>query len=210
MQKQQMNSYKMACKKNNSYAHKSTQQSRTYRTIVDKQHHKENITVDIGEKMLFSNPWNVWIHKNSSTDWSLDSYHKLMTINSVSDMWSFLNNFDKINYMEYQFFIMKNDITPVWEDPENINGGAASMLIRVCDPNLLKLWKDLCVLVINEQIYDNPKEINGISFNLKNDLTVIKIWNKDLNDDISNKLPECLINKYNLFAITYRKNKTRI
>jgi hypothetical protein len=202
---------KLNIKKNNYQfqkpIHKPLPLSQSYCTVINSQYKIHDVSQNNGEIMNFPTFWSVWIHKNSSSDWSLDSYHKIMTIHNVADLFGFLNNFDKINYMEYQFFIMKNSITPVWEDPENKYGGAASIIIRISDPNLLKIWEDICVMTINEQIYDKADEITGISFNLKNDLTVIKIWNKNMNDDISKKLPECFISKYKLYSVAYRKNR---
>lgn len=203
--------YKIMNKRNNFQYRKhfrgAPPQSRQYNTQIDPNRGIQEISQNMGEKLVFPSFWSVWIHKNSSNDWSLNSYHKVMTIHTIADFWRFINNFDKINYMEYQFFIMRNNITPTWEDPENKNGGAASLIIRISDPNLLKIWEDVCVMTINEQIYDKMDEINGVSFNLKDDLTVIKIWNKNMNDDISKKLPECFVNKYKLYSISYRKNR---
>lgn len=114
-----------------------------------------------------------------------------MTIINVADFWKFSNNFHQINYMDYQFFLMKNDILPIWEAPENRNGGAISVRVSVSNPNLLNIWEDACLLTINGQICVNSNDINdinGLSFNLKNNLTVIKIWNGHGNNDISKKI----------------------
>ena len=185
---------------------KNTPHFQSYDTIIPEQTIEEQ-QIKNGNEMVFPSRWTVWIHKNSLSDWTIASYHKLLTISNVTELWNFLNNFNKINYMEYQFFIMKNDVIPIWESPENKKGGAASITVKISDPNLLKIWEDLCVLTINEQIYYDMSEINGISFNLKDDLTIIKIWNKNMDDDISKKLPECFINKYKLFSVSYRKNR---
>lgn len=158
-------------------------------------------------KMTFPVPWNIWIHKNSSKDWSLAGYDKIMTIQNVGDLWSFINSFNKVNYMDYQFFVMRGDIIPIWEAPENRNGGAASIRMKLSDKNLLRVWEEVCLYAINDQICPSPKDVNGVSFNLKNDLTVIKIWNKDGNHDISRKISRNITNKYKLYSIVYIKNR---
>jgi len=154
----------------------------------------------------FNASWNIWIHKNSSKDWSLNGYNKIFEITNIADFWNFMNNFNKLNYMDYQFFIMRGNITPIWEDPENATGGAASIRLKVSDKNLLDVWTDLCLYTINEQVCQTDDPINGISFNLKNDLTVIKIWNKN-GSDISKKISKNLINKYKLYSVVYIKNR---
>lgn len=158
--------------------------------------------------MFFPYSWNVWIHKNSSSDWSISGYDNIMTIKSVADFWLFANAFNKLNYMDYQFFIMRENIKPIWESPENRNGGSAIIRLRLSDKNLLNIWEDICLYTINNQICSSSiSDINGISFNLKNDLTVIKIWNNNGAIDISKKISKQLIQKYKLHAIVYTRNR---
>lgn len=144
-----------------------------------------------GSDLILKNYWTVWIHKNSSTDWSLKSYNKVMLIKSIADFWKFINNFNKLMYTDYQFFIMRNDITPTWEDPSNKFGGAASIKLSVTDSCLLTIWERICLQMICEKLYfgTSPSiDVNGASFNLKDTTTVIKIWNNDNRNDIVKKL----------------------
>ena len=77
---------------------------------------------------------------------------------------------------------MKNNITPLWEDKMNINGGCWSLKNNI---NLAeKLWEYLSILLVSENIYDNDN-INGLSICVKkNNICVIKIWVKDNNNNI--------------------------
>jgi hypothetical protein len=144
-----------------------------------------------GSNLILKNYWTVWIHKNSSTDWSLGGYNKVMIIKSIADFWKFINNFNKLMYADYQFFIMRNDITPTWEDPSNKFGGAASIKLSVTDSCLLTIWERICLQMICEKLYFGAApstDVNGASFNLKDTTTVIKIWNNDNRNDIVKKL----------------------
>ena len=157
----------------------------------------------------FNSSWNVWIHKNSSKDWTINGYDKIFTISTISDFWNFMNNFNKLNYMDYQFFIMRGNITPLWEDPDNKNGGAASIRMKIADKNLLSFWEDICLYTLNENICsgNNPNEfITGVSFNLKNDLTVFKLWNNSCND-ISKKISKNIMNKFKIHSVLYIRNR---
>jgi hypothetical protein len=156
-------------------------------------------------KLKFPSTWNVWIHKNSSNGWKITDYNKIYSISSVHDLLSFVNNFNKLNYIELQFFVMKGEILPIWEDEPNRNGGTAVTNIKLPNNNLIKIWEDICLLTINQQICATPNEINGISFNLKNDMTVIKIWNKDWKNDISRIMSRMLSFNYGL-RFSYRKH----
>lgn len=164
------------------------------------------------DMMIFSNEWNVWIHNNASIDWKISGYEKIMTIRTVKDFWEIMHNFNMLNYMEYQFIIMRNNILPIWEEPENKNGGAASLRIKLSDSDmthnnsrLLCVWEDMCVYVFAGKMCQTDA-INGISFNLKKDMAVIKIWNKNSDIDISKNMPHELLAKYKLRPV-YIKNR---
>lgn len=152
----------------------------------------EQITsIPDGSDLILNHSWNVWIHKNACSDWTLNSYNRVMTIKSIADFWKFINNFNKLMYADYQFFIMRDKITPTWEDPLNKFGGAASFKLSVTDPCLLSIWEKICLQMICEKLYYGSimsTDINGASFNLKDTTTVIKIWNNDNRNDIVKKL----------------------
>ncbi len=155
----------------------------------------------------FKSQWNVWIHKNASNDWSITGYDKIMTISNIKNFWEFLNNFDKINYLDNQIFIMRDNILPIWETPENRDGGAAIIRLKHTEPNLLNIWSDVCLLTMNEQICPIVNEINGISFNLKSDLVVIKIWNRNGQYECNKFLNPLITNKYKMY-VCYYQNRT--
>jgi len=50
-------------------------------------------------------------------------------------------------------------------------------------------------------------DINGISFTPKNNWAIIKIWNKDKNNDLTKLLHRDLLNKYKKVSIQYKKNE---
>lgn len=167
------------------------------------------VTVDDAPKYTFNEHWTVWIHKNETKDWSINSYHKLMIIHDIGDFWSFMNNFNKLDYINYQFFFMRGDISPTWEHPENYNGGAATFRIKITDNNkgLLAAWSDICLYALNNTICtDERAEINGVSFNLKRDLTIVKVWNK-YDIDICRKINDILVKKHRLNTVVHLKNR---
>lgn len=159
------------------------------------------VPVGNGSQLKFPSNWSVWIHNNASTKWDLGDYTRLLIITNVSELWKFLNNFNKLDYMNFQFFVMRGDITPRWEDPKNCDGGCASVRLQVTNKNLLSVWNDLCMFTVNEEICTTPDDITGVSFNLKENLTVLKIWNSNHKNDISKKLIHSLLDKYNLKPI---------
>lgn len=155
----------------------------------------KSISTSIVQKL--ASQWLIWIHNNKA-DWKLESYGKLMSLSTVQDFWQFINNFNKLNYMNYQFFIMRQHITPLWEDTENKHGGAITIRWNISEKDLLNLWEDVCILTINETICSHNTIVNGISFNLKENLVVIKIWLKNNDMNAVKKLNSLITEKYKL------------
>jgi hypothetical protein len=132
--------------------------------------------------MEFKNTWNVWYH-HTKDNWKLSGYRQIYNITNIKNFWELYNNWNKLGgILSKQFFVMKNNITPLWEDKMNINGGCWSLKINI---NLAdKLWEYLSILLVGEKIYDNDN-INGLSICVKkNNICVIKIWIKDNNNNI--------------------------
>lgn len=137
----------------------------------------------------FKNEWILWYH-HQKDNWSLDGYRKLYTIKNISDFWNLYNNWDKIGGIRNKhFFLMKNNIKPLWEDPENIKGGCWSYKLN--DFLIPEIWEFLSIYLVAEKLSKNPDNICGISVcNKKNNNSVIKIWikiNKDKNIKLLNE-----------------------
>ena len=73
-------------------------------------------------------------------------------------------------------FVMKNNITPTWEDPENINGGCFSYKIN--NKVLYKVFKIVYFSLITDRLSENQElcnNINGITISPKNTQTPKRI-----------------------------------
>lgn len=143
----------------------------------------------------FKNTWNIWFH-HTKDDWSIDGYRKIYTIETISDFWKLYNNWDKLGGINSKhFFIMKNDITPMWEDEENKNGGCWSFKIQ--EKEASKLWEELSLYLVSETISKIDDDIQGLSICLKkNNHSIIKIWNKDTKNNNNKNINDDIINKY--------------
>lgn len=148
--------------------------------------------------------WNVWVHDVYLKDWNLQSYKHVLTINTIADMWTFLNNINKLNFESNNFFVMKGNIKPLWEDEQNKHGGA--LKIQFVD-NALDAFEDFVVYALNDDLMQtDANSINGISFNPKKKCTIVKIWN-NVNRDIFNHINPTLKTKYQGLSIKYEQHK---
>lgn len=148
----------------------------------------------------FDNQWNIWYH-NSKEDWTINGYKKLYNIKTIKDYWKLYNNWDDLGTINSKhFFIMKNNITPVWEDPSNKKGGCWSF--KVNDTNAQELWDDLSLQLVTGNLSSVKDDIVGLSACLKkNNFSVIKVWNKDSHNNSLNLLCKDILNKWGLDII---------
>ena len=139
--------------------------------------------------------WNLWYH-HEKDNWKLSGYKKVYEISTVGDFWRLNNNWDKLKGINNKhYFLMKDDITPLWEDPSNVNGGCWSF--KVHEDQAEKLWIDLSAFLVCNQIINNYEDVIGLSICLKkNSNSVIKIWNKDSKNNSLNLINKEIIKKW--------------
>ena len=76
------------------------------------------------------------------------------------------------------FFLMKEGIMPIWEDPCNANGGYLSF--KVPKRNANDIWKKLSAGFVGNSLTEESNKmtyITGISISPKISNCVMKIWN---------------------------------
>jgi hypothetical protein len=121
--------------------------------------------------------WVLWAHLPHDTDWSLNSYKKIMTIGTVEDMIAVSRGIPEKMVKNCMLFIMREGITPTWEDKRNRNGGCFSF--KVTNKNVHIVWKNIGYMLVGETLSNNNKllqTINGITISPKRSFCIIKVW----------------------------------
>ena len=129
------------------------------------------------EKYKINSKWCMWYHSIKDDKWTKDSYKKIINISNLLDYYFLQKNFEKQHLQNGMFFIMREDIFPTWEDPDNRLGGCISF--KVLSNEILYSWNKLFLNLISENISLNESdfdEINGISIAPKKEFNIIKIW----------------------------------
>ena len=123
----------------------------------------------------FTDTWEIWYHHTKDI-WTIDGYKNIYSIKNGIDFWKLYNNWDSIDgLIGKHYFIMKNNVKPVWEDPININGGCWSFKIN--NNTVSELWEDLSILLVTNELIEN-NDVVGLSISVKkNNTCVVKIWN---------------------------------
>jgi hypothetical protein len=150
--------------------------------------------------------WNIYYHLPDNKNWDLSSYKVLMNEIDCAEAVIALNTklHDHV-VRNCMLFVMREGITPMWEDPKNRNGGCFSY--KVSNKHVPEVWKNLFYCLCGESLCVKPehsKFVNGITISPKKNFCIIKIWlsNIDIQDpnsivSIPNLLKQgCLFKKH--------------
>jgi hypothetical protein len=134
-----------------------------------------DVNMDLMTKLAHG--YTLWYHNPNENDWSLASYHEIITFTTIEEFWIIADHIDK-HMIEYgMFFIMLDGIAPVWEDAHNINGGVLSW--KVDTPASYNYWLDIAIHFIAQSILVDAADqrlITGICISPKRNFNIIKIW----------------------------------
>jgi hypothetical protein len=151
-----------------------------------------------GDDMKLNTTWNVWIHENSNPNWDIKSYTSICSIDSIGSMWRFLSVLDNLDKNVRQYYIMRDGITPIWEDNNNKQGAICSIMVDNMSRSRynkgdigVDAFSAICILVMNESFVKNNLDINGLCYSIKSRSVLIKLWVKDYenNKNFMDKLP---------------------
>jgi hypothetical protein len=121
--------------------------------------------------------WTFWAHLPHDTDWSTNSYKEVFNMTSVEETISLLESIPNVLVENCMLFVMKKGIIPVWEDPNNRNGGCFSYKIN--NKHVHQIWKELTYSLVGSSISNHSDfvdSVTGITISPKKSFCIIKIW----------------------------------
>jgi hypothetical protein len=122
--------------------------------------------------------WILWYHPTDNNDWSMESYKKVFEIKTYYDLLYIMKNLN--NVASGMFFIMREGIKPIYEDPQNMSGGYWS--IRLMKRDSHEYFKKIVYYIVMEDLMkkcEHNSKINGLSISPKINNCIFKIWNND-------------------------------
>lgn len=155
---------------------------------------------------ILDGKWDLYYHLPNDNNWSISGYKVIMKdIQTIEQVIALNYKINENIVKSTMLFLMRKDITPLWEDPKNRTGGCFSF--KVINKQVYDIWKELFYLICGESLcYDSSivKNINGITISPKKHFCIIKIWvnNCDYKDpnifiDINNLQKQgCLFKKH--------------
>jgi len=121
--------------------------------------------------------WNLWAHLPQDPDWTVKSYKKIYQFKTVEETIAITESLPADLVKNCMLFVMKDGITPMWEDSKNRNGGCFSY--KVSNKNVFEVWRDLTYGIVGETISTNSAFVNcvtGITISPKKNFCIVKIW----------------------------------
>ena len=122
--------------------------------------------------------WNMYYHLPENKNWDLASYTVLTSdIDSVEAVIALNNHLHEHVVRNCMLFVMREGITPMWEDPKNRNGGCFSY--KVSNKYVPEVWKNLFYGLCGDSLCEKPEHnthVNGITISPKKNFCIIKIW----------------------------------
>uniref|UniRef100_A0A6C0JI18 Eukaryotic translation initiation factor 4E n=1 Tax=viral metagenome TaxID=1070528 RepID=A0A6C0JI18_9ZZZZ len=122
--------------------------------------------------------WNLYYHLPHDKNWALSGYTIIMdSIDTVEKVISLNESIHENVVKNCMLFVMRDGITPMWEDPRNRDGGCFSY--KVINKAVPEVWKNLFYSLCGESLCVNDihnKHINGITISPKKNFCIIKIW----------------------------------
>ena len=141
------------------------------------------------ENNPLNDTWILYAHLPHDTDWSINSYKKILKISTAEQIISVCESLPEAMVQNCMLFLMRENIKPIWEDENNKDGGCFSYKIN--NKNVSDIWKKLSCLLVGESLINERMslKINGITISPKKHFCIIKIWMKDCtiqNPDVIN------------------------
>lgn len=121
--------------------------------------------------------WSLWYHSVTDKSWKKNSYKELFTIKDLYGLKTIHDVIMRHHLQNGMFFMMRDDIFPTWEDPDNREGCCISF--KVGSDVLKEQWMMIVNQVLGEDILHEmgeTTEINGISVAPKKEFNIIKLW----------------------------------
>ena len=121
--------------------------------------------------------WTMWAHLPHDIDWSISSYKKIYTIDSVEGAIAITETMPEVLVKNCMLFLMREGIKPIWEDPKNRQGGCFSY--KISNKNVFEVWKDLTYVLVGNSISSQPSfvaNVTGITISPKKNFCIIKVW----------------------------------
>jgi len=130
---------------------------------------------------LLNDIWNLYYHLPHDKKWDLTSYKLIIgNIDNAEKLIAINETLPENVVKNCMLFVMRDEITPMWEDKKNRNGGCFSF--KVPNKQVMLVWRSLFYSICGETLCiekNHNQFINGITVSPKRNFCIIKVWLRD-------------------------------
>jgi len=135
--------------------------------------------IECGSRMhKLASRWDMYYHLPHNPSWELSSYkHIFLGIDTMEKVILLNHTIPENIIKSCMLFVMRDGITPMWEDPKNRNGGCFSF--KISNKNVFEVWKNVYYALVGGHLFksrDLERKINGITVSPKKNFCILKIW----------------------------------
>jgi hypothetical protein len=151
--------------------------------------------------------WALWYHSVTDNTWTQSSYKELYSVSTLYELYALHEVLQRHHLQNGMFFLMRDDIFPTWEDPDNREGCCVSFKVK--SDILQEQWTLMVNRVVGETLLTSQETrvLNGVSIAPKKEFNIIKLWFRDNHSEFPEWLREhepcftkdkCLLKKHEL------------
>lgn len=130
------------------------------------------------QETSLQNTWSYYYHLPNDKNWNVESYITISpNIKTLETLIAINESVTDHIIKNCMLFVMKRGIKPMWEDPQNRNGGCFSY--KVINKTVCQVWRKLMYLLCGNSLTVDPKHsemVNGITISPKKGFCIVKIW----------------------------------
>uniref|UniRef100_A0A915DZY1 eIF-4F 25 kDa subunit n=1 Tax=Ditylenchus dipsaci TaxID=166011 RepID=A0A915DZY1_9BILA len=151
----------------------------------------DNLSVAIPPELAYRHPlqnrWALWYLKGDrAKNWE-ECLKRVSVFDSVEDFWALYNHIQPASGLTWgsDYYLFKEGIKPMWEDPQNIEGGRWLMVIEK-NKRTQKLdtyWLELLMAIVGEQFDELGDHICGAVVNVRKVGDKVALWTRDSTQD---------------------------
>lgn len=197
--------------------HPSSKQDTSLLTVNPNQQDSTQVTqsilADPNIKFPLENSWSFHFYKNEKSKTWKENVKFITTVDFVEDFWGVYNHLQLVSKLnpgcDYMFF--KKDIPPMWEDPQNCDGGRWVLNLdkKMRNTSLDVYWLNTLLALIGDQFMEESNYVNGVWVNVRPKADKLSLWTKSAKDaetqlKIGRKFREILSLKENM--LTYEEH----
>lgn len=118
--------------------------------------------------------WKVWVHMPNERNWYIESYKSVSRLSTVEQVIEFCSLISDSTLNKCMVFVMREQILPMWEDKNNIDGGAYSF--KIPHKSVPDAFRGLLYKVVGGTITQDVNKVHGISVSPKKQFSIVKVW----------------------------------